>query len=121
MAGPTSVDEYLDSFDDAQRSRLGQLRELCRRYAPEATERLKWGSPAYWTETILFVFSGHKHHMNLVFTPSTKEAFASELKGFDTGKGSIKIPYDTEIPTALLERMIAHRIREFEVDGVKWM
>lgn len=53
--------------------------------------------------------------------PSTKEAFADQLGDFDTGKGSIKLYYDREIPTDLLSQMIAHRIHEAEVDGVKWM
>lgn len=51
----------------------------------------------------------------------TKDAFADRLQDFDTGKGSIKLPYDGEIPTELLTEMITHRIREFEVDGVKWI
>ena len=67
------------------------------------------------------MFAGYKKHANVVFTPSTKKAFADRLLDFDTGKGSIKLPYDDEIPTELLTEMIAHRIREFEVDGVKWM
>jgi uncharacterized protein YdhG (YjbR/CyaY superfamily) len=78
-------------------------------------------APPYAFGSILFVFAGYKRHANFVFTPSTKEAFADRLQDFDTGKGSIKLPYDDEIPTELLTEMIAHRIREFEVDGVKWM
>ncbi|GGC29736.1 hypothetical protein GCM10010974_10400 [Brevibacterium sediminis] len=67
------------------------------------------------------MFAGYKKHANVVSTPSTKDVFADRLQDFDTGKGSIKLPYDGEIPTELLTEMIAHRIREFEVDGVKWM
>ena len=119
---PASVDEYIASFDDEQhRDFLTRLRELSRAAAPQAEESLRWGSPAYALDSILFVFAGYKKHANVVFTPSTKEAFADRLQDFDTGKGSIKLPYDDEIPTELLTEMIAHRIREFEVDGVKWM
>ena len=119
---PASVDEYIASFDDEQhRDFLTRLRELSRAAAPQAEESLRWGSPAYALDSILFVFAGYKKHANVVFTPSTKEAFADRLHDFDTGKGSIKLPYGDEIPTKLLTEMIAHRIREFEVDGVKWM
>ncbi len=119
---PASVDEYIASFDDEQhRDFLTRLRELSRAAAPQAEESLRWGSPAYALDSILFVFAGYKKHANVVFTPSTKEAFADRLQDFDTGKGSIKLPYGDEIPTELLTEMIAHRIREFEVDGVKWM
>ncbi|HHX48253.1 MAG TPA: DUF1801 domain-containing protein [Brevibacterium sp.] len=119
---PTTVDEYIALFDDERhRAFLTRLRELSRAAAPQAEESLKWGSPAYAFGSILFVFAGYKRHANFVFTPSTKEAFADRLQDFDTGKGSIKLPYDDEVPTELLTEMIAHRIREFEVDGVKWM
>lgn len=54
--------------------------------------------------------------------PTTVDGY---IASFDderhTGKGSIKLAYDEEIPAELLTEMIAHRIREFAVDGVKWM
>lgn len=118
---PQSVAEYLATFEPLVREFLTELRALSRAAAPHAEEGLKWGHPAYSTDTILFQFSGHRHHANVVFTPSTKEAFAVELAEFATGKGSVKLPYDAPIPHALLRRMIAHRLSEFEDDGVRWM
>lgn len=84
---------------------------------------MKWNNPAYVHEdgAILFVFGGFKKHANFVFTPSTREAFNDQLTGFETGKGSVKLSYDPVVPVDLLTRMIAYRIREWEIDGVKWM
>lgn len=118
---PGDVDEYIAGFDGPKQDFLRRLRGLSRANAPTAVEGLKWGTPAYSLDTILFVFAGYSKHANFVFTPSTKDAFADRLSGFDTGKGSIKLYYDHEIPVDLLAEMIAYRIREFEVDGVKWM
>lgn len=119
---PKNVDEYIASFADRRRRDfLTRLRELCRAEAPTAAESLKWGNPAYSLDTILFMFAGYSKHANFAFTPSTKDAFAHRLGGFETGKGTIKLYYDREIPTELLTEMIAHRIDEFQVDGVKWM
>lgn len=119
---PSDVDEYIAGFDDVSKQDfLRRLRDLSRANAPTAAESLKWSTPAYSLDTILFVFAGYALHANFVFTPSTKDAFADRLSGFDTGKGSIKLYYDREVPVDLLAEMIAHRIREFEVDGVKWM
>lgn len=121
-AKPETVDDYIAAFaDTGHREFLTRLRRLSREQVPQATESLKWGNPAYSLDTILFAFAGYSKHANFVFTPSTKEAFAERLQDFDTGKGSIKLPYDREIPTGLLAEMIAFRLREFEVDGVKWM
>lgn len=123
MTKPTTVDEYIAAHDDPAASRLRELRSLCQGAAPETTEALKWGSPAHLHPrgTILFVYSAHKHHVNVTFTPSTREAFEGQLTGFETGKGSVKLPYATEVPTELLRRMIAYRFEEYEQRGVMWM
>ncbi|GAB3529912.1 iron chaperone [Arthrobacter monumenti] len=118
---PSTVDEYLDAFPGTAQALLRQLREISRAGARNAVEGLKWGSPAYSLESILFVFSGHKRHANFVFTPSTREAFANELTAFKTGKGSVQLLYTEPVPSELLGRMIQYRLKEFEVDGVKWM
>ena len=123
MGAYASVDEYLDSFVDPARAVLRELQALSRTAAPDSSEELRWGDPAYVHEAgvILFLFSGFKHHANFVFTPSTREAFDDELAEFATGKGSIKLPYGDAVPTELLTRMIEYRIREFEVNSVRWM
>ncbi|MEV4647392.1 DUF1801 domain-containing protein [Saccharopolyspora sp. NPDC049357] len=123
MAKPTTIDEYLDAFPEAERALLEQLRRLADEAVPDATEAIKWGNPA-WVHpsgTILFVISGHAKHVNFAFTPSTKEAFEADLAKFDTGKGTVKLRYDQPLPEDLLRRMIAHRLREHEQDGVLWM
>ena len=121
MTKPATVDEYLERFPEIARKRLGELRRLSRAHAPEATETLKWGAPAYVMDTILFVFAGFAKHANFVFTPSTREAFAPELAGFKTGKGSVQLPYSDPVPAELLGRMIDYRVQEYEVDGIRWM
>ncbi|GAA4727079.1 hypothetical protein GCM10023216_17420 [Isoptericola chiayiensis] len=121
----TSIESYLEQFDSPARARLSELVTLARRAAPDAVEAIRWRAPAFVHPdgVILFMLSGHAKHANVVFTPSTKESFAAELAGagLTTGKGSVKLPYDVEVPAALLERMVAHRVREHEVDGVGWM
>ena len=42
---PTTVDEYIASFDgELNRAFLTRLRELSRAAAPQAEESLKWGT-----------------------------------------------------------------------------
>ena len=120
---PTTIDELLASLEDPAGSRLAELRALVREELPEATEAIKWGNPAFLHPrgTILLVISTHKAHANFTVTPSAKEAFAAELEGLESGKGSVKLPYDRPIPEDLLRRMARHRLAEFEQDGVNWM
>jgi uncharacterized protein YdhG (YjbR/CyaY superfamily) len=120
---PSTVDEYIRAFGEKERSRLAELRAVVRAGAPHAVEELKWRAPAFVHPdgVILVMLSGHKLHTNVVFTPSTKDAFAEELEGLETGKGSVKIPYVDPVPRALLKRMVQHRVHEYEDQGVKWM
>ena len=120
---PTTIDEHLASLQDPARSRLAELRALVREELPAASEAIKWGNPAFLHPrgTILLVISTHTAHANFTVTPSAKEAFAAELEGIESGKGSVKLPYDRPIPEDLLRRMARHRLAEFEQDGVNWM
>ena len=118
-----TVDDYINGLPTVASDRVTALRELIGSVAPELIEEVKWGSPAYLHPdgVIMLIVSAHKAHANIAFTPSTRDSFSGELTAFNTGKGSVKLPYDDDIPADLLGRMIRHRIREYEVDGVKWM
>jgi uncharacterized protein YdhG (YjbR/CyaY superfamily) len=120
---PKTVDEYIESFSGEQKSKLAEIRRIIRSALPDTTEALKWGAPATIDKDgmILIVFSGHKNHMNLVGTPSTREAFKDKLTDFETGKGSIKLPYDKELPKDLIKDFVLYRKKEYRDNGVKWM
>lgn len=123
MAKPQTIDEYIEGFAGPGREVLEQVRALALDAVPAASEAIKWGHPA-WVHpsgTILFMVTGHAKHANVVFTPSTREAFDADLADFATGKGSVKLPYGRPVPGELLRRMIAFRVREHEDDGVLWM
>ena len=122
-AKPTTVPEYHAALEGPAAELMGRLRALIREELPESTEELKWGAPAavHPSGMILLICSGHRAHANVTVTPSTREAFAEELSDFETGKGSVKLPYGDPLPEDLLRRMIAHRLREYEADGVTWM
>jgi uncharacterized protein YdhG (YjbR/CyaY superfamily) len=123
MARPQTIDEYVDGFTGRARDLLDELRALAHESVPSASEAIKWGHPA-WVHpsgTILFMVSGHAKHAGIAFTPSTREAFDADLVGFETGKGTVKLPYGEPVPSDLLRRMIAFRVTEHERDGVLWM
>jgi uncharacterized protein YdhG (YjbR/CyaY superfamily) len=120
---PTTIDDYIDESPDAGRRPLQRLRALCRGAAARGVEQIKWGHPAFVHPdgVILFMFSAHKAHVSFAVTPTTREAFADELGTFRTGKGTVALPYDAELPLDLLRRMIQFRIHEYEEHAVKWM
>lgn len=118
---PTTVEDYLAGFPGARSGRLCEIRSLCLAAAPDAKETLKWGAPAYVASTILFQFAGYKAHATVVVTPSAKDAFEGEFGEFETGKGSLKIPYAAPLPSELITAMLEHRVREYTERGVLWM
>lgn len=123
MGRPQTVDEYIEGFTGPGRALLEQIRALAHETAPEASEAIKWGYPA-WVHpsgTILFMVSGHAKHASVAFTPSTRDVFDADLAGFATGKGTVKLPYGQPVPLDLLRRMIKFRVREHEDEGVLWM
>ncbi|MEO3751929.1 DUF1801 domain-containing protein [Streptomyces sp. B6B3] len=123
MGKPRTIDEYIERFAGQPRELLERVRALAHETVPEATEAITWGHPA-WVHpsgTILFTVNGYTKHANVVFTPSTREAFDADLTGFATGKGSVKLPYGQPVPDELLREMMAFRVREHENDGVGWM
>lgn len=118
-----TVEEYYLGLAPPARQFTLALRGVIRIEAPELTEELKWGTPAFLHPggVIMVVIAAHRAHANIVFTPSTKEAFAEELAGFATGKGSIRLRYGLPLPEELVRRMVRFRVREYEEQGVKWM
>ncbi|MDI1460459.1 DUF1801 domain-containing protein [Catellatospora sp. KI3] len=123
MDKPQTIDEYIRGFAGQGRELLRQLHALARETVPGASEAIKWGYPT-WVHpsgTILFAVRGHTRHANFAFTPSTRDAFETELVGMETGRHTVRIPYDRPAPTDLLRRMITYRVREHEERGVLWM
>ena len=89
---------------------------------PRATEELKWGSPAYLHPrgVIMLVIAAYSAHANIVFTLSTKDAFAVDLAPSPPARVD-QTSYGSNLPTDLLGRMIRFRINEYEPGGVKWI
>lgn len=119
-ARPTSVSEYIEAAPDAARRKLREMRACIRKAAPDATEGLKWGMPAFSYKRILVTFAAHKSHIGFYPTPSAVRAFAKELSKFNTARGSIQFPLEKPLPLPLIRKITAFRVREsVEQDG-KW-
>ncbi len=120
---PTTVDEYIEQFSGEQKAKLEELRGIVNAALPGTTEALKWGGPAVLDQDgmILVVYGGFKQHINLVVTPSAKQALVSDLTDYVTGKGSVQLSYDKPLPKQLIEKIVTYRAQEYRERGVKWM
>ncbi|MDR8393733.1 DUF1801 domain-containing protein [Aliifodinibius sp. S!AR15-10] len=116
-----TIDEYINTFPEDVQKQLREVRECIEAAAPQAHEKIKWSRPAYSDdERILVMFAAFKHHIGFYVTPSTLQAFEEDLSGFKTGKGSIQIPLEQELPTDLIRKLTQYRVWESREKGVNW-
>jgi uncharacterized protein YdhG (YjbR/CyaY superfamily) len=117
---PTTIIQYINAAPKQAQKKLREMRACIRASAPGAEESLKWGMPSFSYKRILVTFAAFKHHVGLYPTPPAVKAFAEDLTGYVTGKGSIQFPLEKPLPLALIRKIVAFRVREsIEKDG-KW-
>jgi uncharacterized protein YdhG (YjbR/CyaY superfamily) len=117
---PKTIDEYIQT---APKEAQKKLREMCaciRAAAPEATEGLKWGMPAFSYRRILVTFAAFKNHIGVYPTSSAVTAFAKDLSKFSTAKGSIQFPLAKPLPLSLVRKITAFRVKESVEQDKKW-
>jgi uncharacterized protein YdhG (YjbR/CyaY superfamily) len=116
MPKRSSVDDFLAQLQDVQRPHLEALRELSLDADPDAREELKWNLPVYvrGENTNLWMLQNFKDHCF-----ATQKA-AVEAAGYDAGEGFIKLPYERELPTDLVEALMRARVEEYEATGAGW-
>ncbi|MFN8215685.1 MAG: hypothetical protein U0R71_03730 [Solirubrobacterales bacterium] len=63
-----------------------------------------------------------KHHCSLRFPPPFFGARKGVVEdaGYQAGAGFIKLPYDHELPTELLQVLMRARVEEYETTGAGW-
>lgn len=108
-----SVAEYIEKAPAEVRERLAIIRKIIKENAPEASEHILYGMPAYKTfKKPLVYFAAHKNHIGFYATPTGNIAFAKDLKGYKTGKGSIQFPLSEPLPIDLITRIVKFRVDE---------
>ena len=94
---------------------LQQLREIIRRIAPEATERVNYQTPIFRLEENFAAFSAAKVHCALhTFSKDLVANMAEELKaaGLRMSGGTIHCKPGSDLPVALLEKVLLARRAE---------
>jgi len=111
-----SVDEYIGNFPKEVQDKLASIRKIIVENAPDATEHILYGMPAYKTfKKPLIYFAAYENHIGFYATPAGNIEFANELKSYKTGKGSIQFPIEKPLPMDLITKIILFRIQENEL------
>ena len=102
---PQTVDEYLDAQDEKVRPKLEQIRLILRTALPDAEERLSWSMPTFWKGKNIIHFAAAKKHIGLYPGGEATTFFAEELTDYSVSKGTIRLPYDADLPEELIARI----------------
>ena len=121
MAKPTTVTEYINAAPQEAKEKLSEIRAILKKVAPNATEKLKWGSPVFEEKRILFAYTAFKSHLNFMPTQSSITPFKNELSKFTTGKDTIQFPYNKPLPKALIRKIAAYRVKDVMENDARWM
>jgi uncharacterized protein YdhG (YjbR/CyaY superfamily) len=111
-----SVDEYLARVPEPARNSLHKVRAAIRSVAPaEATEGISYGIPMFKYKGWLVGYAAFSKHCSLFPTSmAVMRAFKSELKNYQTSKGTIRFPVDEPLSAALVKKLVKARLREKE-------
>ena len=122
MAGkrPTTIAEYIRSAPRVAQPHLRGLYAILKSVAPKAQETIKWGTPFFVEPRFVFAFAAHKAHISFAPTPAALEAFRKELKGHDTTKNFLKMPYDKPLPESLIRKIARYRLRNMGEGDKFW-
>jgi uncharacterized protein YdhG (YjbR/CyaY superfamily) len=117
---PKTMTDYIDNAPAEARHKLRQMRECIRKAAPDATEGLKWGMPAFSQKRILLMFALRKKHIGFYPTASAVKAFAKELAVFEYDGGAVRFPLEKPLPLTLIRRIAEFRVHESLQEDAKW-
>ena len=116
-----TVTEYLGAVPPKPRAVLQKLRKTIKAAAPGATEVISYGMPAVkYQGRMLVYYAAFTNHCSFFgASKAVMAAHKSELKGYETSKGTIRFTVDQPLPAALVKKLIKARIRENEAKARK--
>lgn len=107
-----SVAAYIAEQPESLHATLEALRECIQQAAPEATETIAYGMPAYRFEGPLVYFGVFKKHIGFYPMPSALAFFEADLSPYKSSKGSVQFPLTQPLPLDLIQKIIAFRVQE---------
>ena len=119
MTKPTNVDEYISGFPEETQELLEQLRTIIKKAAPQATEVISYGMPAFRLNGMLVWFGAHSAYIGLYPRASGIEAFKKELSVYKMSKGAVQFPFDHSLPSGLITKIVKFRVKENLLHGKK--
>jgi uncharacterized protein YdhG (YjbR/CyaY superfamily) len=107
-----TIDEYLASVPAAKHAVLQALRAQIRRAAPDATEAMSYGRPAFRLDGQYFVDRVTEEGCSFVTGRAPVVAHADALADYRVWQGTINFAVDRPLPPALVRQLLETRLDE---------
>jgi uncharacterized protein YdhG (YjbR/CyaY superfamily) len=108
-----SIDEYIGTFPENVQKIMEQLRKTIKEAAPDAGEKISYNMPTFTLNgTYLVYFAGWKNHIAFYGAPRGNSEFKKDLSPYESGAGTLQLPYDKPIPYDLLTEIVKFRADE---------
>ena len=111
-SAPKNTDEYIATFPAETQTLLKILRATIKKAAPDAVEIISYQMPAFKLFGNLVYFAAYQHHIGFYPGASGVVAFAEDLKGYKTSKGTVQFPLDKELPIDIITKTVQFRTTE---------
>ena len=108
---PKTIPEYIKAAPPKGQPHLRRLYAILKDVAPKAQQTIKWNTPFFVEPRFLFAFSAHKAHISFAPMAKALDHFREELKGHDSTKNFLKVPYDKPLPEALIRKIAKYCVR----------
>ena len=112
MSAARDVNDYLSRVPTIQREALERLRSTIKSIAPDATEVISYDIPTFKLNGRMLVsYAAFKKHCSFFPGAGPVEKHASDLKSFQTSKGTIQFTPEHPLSTALVKKLVRTRIK----------
>lgn len=109
------ISDYISQQPSTQQEALNEMYTILKRALPDAQERLSYGMPAFWQQRVLVYFAANAQHIGLYPTAAPIQAFAAQLREYQTSKGAIQFPYTKPLPQELITAIAQYRLAHADV------
>jgi uncharacterized protein YdhG (YjbR/CyaY superfamily) len=121
MSPAASVEEYMAALPADQREALQKLGNVIQSVVPGAIAAISYGVPSfkYQGRSLVSLGAAKNHCSFFVQSPEVMRAFAEELEGYDTAKGTVHFQPARPLPDELVKRLVRARIEENEAAAAR--
>ena len=114
-----TFDGILATFSPAQQAALQRLRAQIAAVVPAAGECVKYGVPAFQLNGKFLVGLGANGDACSFYPGAAVGAFGALLKGYDTGKGTVRFAPEKPLPATLVRQLVKARLALGGFEGTK--